>query len=195
MKRFKSNVLASTTLAALCASASASPIATFTPSALPGSSELPFQADFIAGTTSELITETSATTLSGSGWVQMIAFTNGGNHVFNTGLDATYQLYLTFTFTDALASGTMLGSGSTYSLTNLNFQVYADPGMNTTFTQADAATNTGATVNGTTGDDILLGEAAYGGAVNGVAGFDSGGGAYLNALEGFELCTGMAPRP
>jgi hypothetical protein len=193
MKSMALNGLAGAALLALCATASASPVFTVTPTALPPpSTELPFQADFIAGTTSELLTATSATTAAGSGWVQLSSFTNAGTTIFGSrsGLDFTYQLYLKFSFTDTLTSGTLFAPGSSYNLTNLNFMVYADPNLNTTFTQADAPTNTAATVNGVTADDILLGEAAFGGAVNGVAGFDSGFGAFINAQQMFALCTG-----
>jgi len=187
MKFSKLNVLASAALAAMCITAQASPLFTVTPTALPGSSAGSFQADFISGVSSELLQATSATTVQGSGWVQFTGFTNNGNVVLGTGLLGTYQLYLKFNFTDTLASGTLFGANSSYNLTTLNFQVFADPGVNTTFTQANATTLTQATVGGTTGDDILLGE---GGILTGVAGFDSLGGAFLNAINSFALCTG-----
>ena len=189
MKLLKSNMFAAAALAALCASAGASPLFQITPSALPGTSKAPFNADFIAGTSSELITQTSATTFSGTGWVQYSSFTNGGNAVLpgTSGLGVSYQLYLTFDFTDTLASGTAYGSNSTYNINTLNFKVYADPNVNTSFTQASAGTLTNATVGGTTADDILLGDGAL---VTGTAGFDALGGAFINAINSFGLCTG-----
>jgi hypothetical protein len=186
---FKSNLFTAVALAALCASAGASPLFQVTPSALPGTSKAPFNADFISGTSSELITATSATTFSGTGWVQFSSFTNGGTAVLpgTSGLGVTYQLYLTFDFTDTLTSGTAYAANSGYTINTLNFKVYADPNVNTTFTQADASTLTNATVGGTTSDDILLGDGSL---VSGVAGFDSLGGAFLNAIDNFGLCTG-----
>jgi hypothetical protein len=189
VKFFKLNALAGVALAALCASASASPLFQITPTALGGATTaLPFWADFIAGTSSELITQTSATTFSGTGWVQYSSFTNNGNAVdpVDSGLGVTYRLYLTFSFTDTLASGTAFGANSTYNINTLDFKVYADPNKNTTFQQADASTSTSATVTGTTSDDILLGDGAI---VSGTAGFDALGGAYINAINTFALCT------
>ena len=190
VKFFKLNMFAGVALAALCATAGASPLFQVTPTALGGATTAaPFYADFIAGTSSELITATSATTFSGSGWVQYSSFTNAGNTILpgTSGLDVTYQLYLTFSFTDTLASGTAYGANSTYNINTLNFKVYADPNVNTTFTQANATTLTNATVGGTTSDDILLGDGSI---VSGTAGFDALGGAYINAINTFGLCTG-----
>lgn len=185
----KSNVLTGVALAALCASAGAVPVFQVTPSALPGTPNAPFTADFISGFSSELIHEDTPSTFSGAGWVQFQSFKNGATAVLpgTSGLGNTYQLYLTFAFTDTLTSGTALSPGSGYTLNTLTFKVYADPTVNTTFTGADATTVTGATVGGTTSDDILLGDGSL---VTGTAGFDSLGGAFLNAIDNFALCTG-----
>jgi len=189
MKFSKLNVLVSAALAAMCVTAQAAPLFTVTPTALPGSSAGSFQADFISGTTSELLQSNGVDTVQGTGWVRFTDFQNNGNGVLpgDSGLGVTYKLYLKFTIVDTLTSGSLFAANSTYNLTTLNFQVFADPGLNTSFTQANATSLTQATVGGTTGDDILLGEGSI---LSGVAGFDSLGGAFINAINGFALCTG-----
>jgi len=150
------------------------------PSAL-GSPAPVFTANQIAGTSSELLT-TSGNTHSGSGWLQMSAFALNGNPVFNTGLGSNYLLYITFDLTDKYRAGT--GSGintpnSINDLTSLNFNFWVDKNMDNTYTNANAATATGATVSNT-GDDLLL---ASGSLVKGVAGFNDLLGAHLNSEQ------------
>ncbi len=194
--KFKLNAFASLALVALCASAGAAPVFTVTPSALGGASagESSFQSDFIEGTSSELLHALSSTQASGSGWIDLTAFDHPGGGAYDagdTGLGVSYRLYITFSFTDSLTSGTLFGAGSTYNVDTLTFKVYADPTRNTTFTQANATTSTEATVGGTTSDDILLGDGsiiAGSAGINSVAGAISG--AFLNATDTFNLCTG-----
>jgi hypothetical protein len=154
------------------------------PSAL-GSPAPVFTANQIAGTSSELLT-TSGNTHSGSGWLQMSAFALNGNPVFNTGLGSNYLLYITFDLTDKYRAGT--GSGintpnSINDLTSLNFNFWVDKNMDNTYTNANAATATGATV-GNTGDDLLL---ASGSLIKGVAGFNDLLGAHLNSEQTFNV--------
>jgi hypothetical protein len=154
------------------------------PSAL-GSPSPTFTPNQISGTSSELLT-TSGNTHSGSGWLQLSAFALNGSPVFNTGLGTNYLLYITFDLTDKYRAGT--GSGintknSINDLTSLNFQFWVDKNMNNTYTNANAATATGATV-GNTGDDLLL---ASGSLIKGVAGFNDLLGAHLNSEQTFDV--------
>lgn len=154
------------------------------PSAL-GSPAPTFTANQISGTSSELLT-TTGTGHTGSGWLQLSAFALNGNPVFNTGLGTNYLLYITFDLTDTYRAGT--GSGintpnSVNDLTSLNFSFWVDPNMDNAYTNANAATATGATVSNT-GDDLLL---ASGSLIKGVAGFNDLLGAHLNSEQTFNV--------
>jgi PEP-CTERM motif len=192
----RKNILVAATGAALvmglASQASAAPVFTIDPNAIPGNvfAINPFNADFVSGTTSELLTISSPTTMTGSGWAQFTSYSLGASLVSSlvSGLGKVdYGLYLTFSLADTLVSGSMGGANSVQNLTLLDFVLKADPGLNTTFTNANATTSTNATVGGTTADDIVL---ATGSLITGVAGFDSLGGAYVNAINSFAVCTG-----
>ena len=162
----------------------AAPIFTVDPSAL-GSGAPTFTANQISGTSSELLT-TTGNTHSGSGWLQLSAFALNGSPKFNTGLGSDYLLYITFDLTDKYRAGT--GSGintpnSINDLTSLNFQFWVDPNMDNSYTNANAASATAATV-GNTGDDMLL---ASGSLITGVAGFNDLLGAHLNSKQTFNV--------
>ena len=173
--------------------ASAAPgVFTIDPSAIPGNvfANTPFQADFVHGLTSELLTITSPNTLSGSGWAQFTSYSLGPNTVgaLTSGLGGVdYGLYLTFDLAGTNVSGSIGSANSVQQLTQLDFKVWADPNLNTTFVNANANTITNATVGGTTADDIVL---ASGNLITGLAGFDALGGAYVNAIDTFAVCTG-----
>lgn len=156
------------------------------PNAIPGTTgKAPFTADFISGTTSELLHLTSTTT-TGSGYLQFTGFSLDSNAIFGntTGLGNTYGGYIKF----QLATG-VFQTGVTVPITTLNFQIYADPNLNTSFTQASVIGNVGteATVGGVTSDDLLLG---FGTLITGIAGVDPLGGVFVNSLENFFLCSG-----
>ena len=193
MKFAKLNTLACAAVLALCASqASAIGVFTINPNAIPGNAFAisPFQATSLSGNTSELL-HLSGNNATASGWAQFSSFSNGATQIGSlvTGLGGVdYGLYLTFQLADTLVSGTAGALNSIYSLTQLDFQVWADKDLNTTFTLADASTALEATVNGTKTDDIFL---AAGSLQGGVAGFDSFGGAYINAINSFAVCTGV----
>lgn len=168
--------------------ASAAPVFTVDP---PGATP-PFNADFINGASSELLTgnATAGTLTATSGWLNFTGFSNGGVPVLpgTSGLGVNYQLYLTFNLVANYAGGAPFGTaGSNYTLSSLNFSVYRDDNIGnanqTTFTQAatpipGTPPGTQATV-GNAGDDILLGSGSL---VSGVAGFDAQFGAFLNSL-------------
>lgn len=177
------------------ASAFAAPVPQFTlaPSALGGDSttQANFTADHIDVTSSELLHTDMMGGHTGSGWAQINGFDLNSIPLspLKTGLLMNYDLYLTYTLADVAGTGTTNAAGSTNNLTKLNFQFWADPNMDTAFTAANVTDTaaTEATVDGGTGDDILL---AYGGLINGVAGFDALGGAFLNSIESFAVCQG-----
>lgn len=183
----KSAVIGVTVAMGFASYAYAAPVFTIDPSAIPGTSGTPKDADFVTGNSSDLITITGATTAAASGWVNFGTYTLDGNLVLGTGLANTYQEYVTFSLTDHLTSGTIGGANSTYALDSLSFTWYVDPNLNTTFQNANASTSTPATAIGTTADDIVL---ATGSLVVGTAGFDSLGGAFLNSTVSFAVCTG-----
>lgn len=170
----------------MASQASAAPVFTVDPPGAPGT----FNADFINGFSSELLTgnATTGTLTATSGWLQMTGFSNAGNAVLpgvsRVGVDS--QLYLTFNLVANYSGGAAFGTpGSNYNLSALNFSVYRNDfalgDTQTSFTQANANTNTNATVSDTGTADVLLGTGSLVPG-NGVAGFDNGNGAFLNAL-------------
>jgi hypothetical protein len=175
----------------------AAPTFTINPLAIPvgtsprSAGETQFQATFINGVSSEqlvLAGNTASTPAGTTGWLAFNGFTNNGQPVGAgvTGITVDYNLYALFTLSATLASGTGGTSpNSTYTLNSLNFQVFADPNTDNTFTNATTATP--ATV-GNRGDDILL---ATGSLLQGTAGFNSLGGAFINSITTFSVCTGV----
>lgn len=180
-------------------SAFAAPAFTVNPNALLGGSLFSnFTADFISGTSSELLAlDPTTQTASGSGWVQFTSFSNGSTVIGSgtSGLNfefasiTGYKLYLTFDLKDTYNAGNSTGAfgaaGSSYDLTQLDFKVWLDTGYDTTFTNASVAgaTPVGATVSTGTAD-ILLGT---GGLIAGTASFNSQGGVGQNATATFSL--------
>jgi hypothetical protein len=152
-----------------------------------------FTADHIVGNSSELLHTDASGGHTGKGWMQISAFNNEGSPLdpTDTGLLIDYKLYLTYELADVNTTGNPNSPLSSNTLTKLDFKFWVDPTKNTTFTKANldatAHTSNEALVGGTTSDDILL---AYGNLVHGVAGFDSLGGAFLNSIQTFAVCTG-----
>lgn len=174
-------------LALSAGSASAVPTFTIDSGAITGTTQLK-TGDKFSGTSSELLHST-ATGHTGSGWLQISTMDLLGSAVKGFGsVLGSYGLYVTFDLVDTyVGGGTGINTaGSVNQLTLLNFKVWADPLNNNTFTQANASTSTEATVSGTS-DDILLG---FGSLLTGLTGFNSLGGAYINAINSFALCTG-----
>ena len=171
---------------AFASGAYASPVFTVDPSGL-GKSQTAFNADFINGNSSELLVgnATAGTLTATSGWLNLTSFSLAGTPVLpgTSGDGVSYQLYVTFDLAAQLASGTFGAANSTYNLTSLNFQVWFDGGLDSSFNQANAATNTAATVTTGTADTLL----GSGSLISGVAGFDAQFGAFLNSLTTFAL--------
>jgi hypothetical protein len=171
--------------------AMAAPQFTIDLAAVLGGSSQEISGDFFVGSSTEMLT-TSGNNHSGSGWMQIASLTKDAvtQEGFGTYGSAPLNLYVTFTLKDTLASGTMNAAGSTYNVTELNFLFWADPTKNTTLTKASIAldgTASSASIGGTTSDDILLG---FGSLITGTAGLTNQGGAYLNSINAFGLCTG-----
>lgn len=140
----------------------------------------------MSGTSSELLhTNAAGTGHSGSGWLQVLGFSMNGNPVFNTGLGSNYLLYITFDLADVYKSGGtgINTAGSFNTLTQLDFKFWADTGMDNKYTNANAATNTEATV-ANTGEDVLLGTGSL---ISGEASFNEQFGAALNSIQSFLL--------
>lgn len=188
MKRFnfgKRVVMAASGVAlALCmASAQAVPQFTINPAALGlGGPPGPITADAIGGTSSELL-HTSGNTHSGSGWLSYSSFRlNSANLAANvTGLNFFYGIYVKFTLKDVVTTGTINTPNSVNTLTELNFEMFADPGNANVFTAA--TTSSEATISGE-GDDIRLG---FGELISGTSSFNALFGAALNANTTFNL--------
>lgn len=107
---------------------------------------------------------------------------------FGDGASNAYQLYVTFQLDAKLLTGTNGRPGSTYSLSQLDYQIWADPTNNTSFTLADAATNTEASFSDGGNDKVLLG---FGGLLAGTASINPLVGIGLNAINYFALCNGV----
>ena len=196
MKKVATAAMATVAVLAMSAgSASAAPLFTINPNAIPGNvfATAPFNATVFGGTSSELVHLTSATTGLASGWVQLNSASNGPTVVgpLVTGLGVDYGLYIKFDLATLLLTGTNGGLGSSYALTKLDFKVWADKDLNTSFVNASSAgPGTEATVGGTTADDILL---AFGSIVpgQGTANITLLAGAALNAIDTFAVCNGV----
>lgn len=171
-------------------SAVAAPAFTIDLAAVIGGPSQQFTGDFFSGTSTEML-ETVGNTHSGSGWMQVSGLSsNAVTQVpFGTNAFSPFNMYITFTLEDHLVSGTINAPGSVYALDVLNFQLWADPTKDTTLTSASvtAGVASPATVGGNTGNDNLLG---FGSLITGVAGLSALGGASLNSINTFALCTG-----
>jgi len=141
---------------------------TVNPNSIPGTSGFStFSADSLSGVSSgQILLNGTTQTAIETGYVSFTSFNFEGSALssFVTGLtvppaippttDAYYGLYLTFDLTASLKTGTFGATGSTYTLDSLNITMYADPDLNTTFTQA-TLTNA-ASVGGVTTEDFIL---------------------------------------
>jgi hypothetical protein len=156
----------------IASSAQAVPTFTVSPTGI-GGSGANFNAQSIFGVSSELLHFTP-TGHVGNGFIHYGFFNSGSTFKFFNG----YDLYVQFQLVDTYGTPENV-------LTTLNFQMYADSGLNNVYTNAggDGTVGTEASITGTAGD-LLLGSGAL---VNGVAAFNSAGGAALNANTTFNL--------
>jgi hypothetical protein len=191
MKTFKLKGLAVALGAALtfgvASQAMAVPTFTIDFSAINGGAQDLVVGDKFAGSSSELLT-TVGNTHTGTGWLNFSALDLGGVAQRGFGNLGTFGLYVTFSLTDTLASGIINTPGSVSNLTSLNYTVLADPTKNNSYIPASSAgAGTNATVVDTTLNDIVL---ANGSLIVGTAGISALGGAFLNSIETFAVCTG-----
>ena len=148
-----------------------------------------FTADTLSGVSTELLTA-GPTGTTGSGYLLFTAATLNGTPVY-TGFSqqgnptpGQYNLYVTFSLSDT-GTGAI---GQQNTVKTLDFQFYIDTQRDDTFTPATAGLNSSsqATISGGANDTLL----AYGSLISGVDGFDTMGGAYLNSMETFNICSG-----
>jgi len=151
--KMKNGLLAAALVAAVgiaSSTAHAYPAFTVDASAYTGESTV-FSADKIVGDFREMITFTSPGTFETSiRWIvgQFVDVAGGGGTVLGTGVANDYSIYGLFQ-----ASGTF--SGGVFTLTPGNtFNLYIDPGLNTTFT--DPSSGASYFTTGSDSDDKLL---------------------------------------
>lgn len=149
----------------------------------------PFNADQMLGNASTLLTTTSATTATGSGWINMTSFTLNNTPILagasgiNLGGANSYALYVTFDLASTLTQGTINNPNSQGDLTALNYTLWADVGSDSVFTAADASSAIAATV-AQNGADTILGTGSL---ISGVNGINNLGGAFLNSITTVSL--------
>jgi len=146
-----------------------------------------FQADFITGNSSTLVTlNANQTTAAGSGWVNFSAFADNGSNVLAnvSGLNSDWQMWAQFTYTLSLTSGTYGTTNSIYNVTSLHADFWVDPSIAsaTTFT---SATNAGGAASVTHGADSFI--VATADLFQGVANINALGGTGFNSTNDFHL--------
>jgi len=208
MKAVKNALIATASAGALFAllgttAASATPIFTIAPDAIPGiTGYSPVQESDIAVSSDSTIVQTNSTTQTETGWAEVTGFSNNGAlaSFLTTGqfqetndgiqhIPDTYGLYFKYTavvngitgFT-AGQIGTIAPGGFTYSLT-------ADVTDNDIFHAGSTGPSpTNPSVTDTGGNDIVLAE---GTSISGSAGFQASTGApTINAVTQFIICDG-----
>jgi hypothetical protein len=169
--------------------ASAVPIYTVDPArafgAVGGPHPGPFQADFVFGNLSTLVTlDPVGLTLRGAGWINLVSFANNNNEVFasTSGLNSNWQMWAELTYNSQLISGPYAQPSSLYNLTNLTATFWVDPSIATP-TRFTAASNAGGAATADHGTDAFqIGSAAL---VEGLLSINSSGGASLNSTQDF----------
>lgn len=192
-KKIIATILGGLGLLGMTSQASALNLFTVNPGSINGgafgglAANTPFIASSMSGTSSGLITLVSGTqTASEQGWLQLASFYNGPTAIdaIDSGLSGiSYDLWVSFSLTAQLLSGTFGANGSTYTLTSLSFTMYADPSNNTVFAAATLVANPTFTDNSPIDDYFAI---AYGSLVSATATINNGGVA-LNALTDFAL--------
>jgi len=164
--------------------AAAAPLFQVNPNAIPGTvAGSVFEADFISGISSALVEKTGGTTYSSTGWVQFNGFSNNGTVIQGNVHRATFDYNLYALFTQTFTCPGALGVGVSCAITSANFDVYADPGADSLFTNATLAAT--ASVSDVDGDDFLLANANT--VYSGSAGLNAQGGAFQNVNTNFAL--------
>lgn len=194
--KFKPRALVAAAATALFAGvasqAAAAPQFTIDVSAITGAStpEL-YTGDYFSGTSTELL-EAVGNTHTGSGWLEIASLSDGAVTQVGFGgyAGAAAHLYVTFNLESTLTSGTINAPGSTYTLTTLDFILWADPSKDTVLTAASVNPATPTDVNDVSGDDYALGFGQLISGAAGLTGLQGGVGAYLNSINTFAVCNG-----
>ncbi len=152
-----------------------------------GSHPGPFQANFITGNSSTLVSlNDSHVTATGSGWVNFSAFADDGSTVLGyvSGLNNNWQMWAEFSYTLALTSGTYASPTSTYNVTSLHANFWVDPSIvtPTIFTQATPGGAAATVIHGA--DSFQFANADL---VTGVADINSLGGTVFSSTTDFKL--------
>lgn len=191
-KRLLASVVGALATAAISSAAMALPTFTVNPLGLPPGTSAPlgtehsFVADSLNGGSSELVVFSNPNDFTANGYIQFNAFSLNSNTVLPaiTGINLDYVLYAKFQLAGTLISGPGgAAAGSTFNLTQADFQLFADPDTTTTFTAATSAGGA-ATVNDIGTADLEIGA---GHLLAGTAGIDLLGGAFINANDTFSL--------
>lgn len=187
LNKYARTILASAVLAlgtGAASTAMAGQIFTVDPTSIAGTGST-FDADFVSGFSSALVTSLGGGTYKSEGWVNYTSFSNGGLAVLpgqsRVGVD--YSLFATFTQTFTCPGA--LGVGVSCAVTAIDLKLYADVGFGNTFINAALLGSTAASVTDGGAVDILLGSANT--VVAGVAGLDALGGAFENVNTNFNL--------
>jgi hypothetical protein len=165
--------------------------------AVGGPHQGPFQADFITGNSSTLVTTSGSPTAHGAGWVNLSSFVNAGSNVLATtsGLNNSWQMWAEFSYDVSLTGGAYAKPGSTYNVTNLNVAFWADPSIATP-TRFTSASNSGEAATVAHGVDAFqIGSANL---IVGVANINTLGGTSFNSTNNFLLNdagTSLFPNP
>ena len=172
------------------ASAAAFPPFTVDPNAAFGAVGGPhpgaFQADFITGNSSTLVTTPGGGIATGSGWVNFSAFVDAGSNVLATvsGLNSNWQMWAEFTYDVSLTSGPYAQPGSTYNVTDLHVTFWVDPSI-ATATTFTSASNVGGAATVTHGADAF--QIATADLIVGTANINALGGTGFNSTNSFNL--------
>ncbi|HEX8875032.1 MAG TPA: flocculation-associated PEP-CTERM protein PepA [Nitrosospira sp.] len=153
-----------------------------------GSHPGPFDADFVIGNSSTLVTlnNPGANQSHGEGWVNFSAFSLGGSTLLSTvtGLNANWQMWAEFRYDLTLTSGAYTQPGSTYTVNALQVDFWVDPSVATptTFISATNAGGAASVVHGA--DSFMIATADL---IVGVANLNALGGTGFNSTNVFTL--------
>lgn len=146
-----------------------------------------FQADFILGNSSTLVTLNGGqTTAAGEGWVNFSAFSDNGSAVLAgvSGLNNDWQMWAQFSYTLTLTSGTYGTTNSTYAVTALHADFWVDPSIASATTFISATDAGGAASVNHGADSFMIASADL---YQGVANINALGGTGFNSTNAFTL--------
>ena len=189
-KNFYAAGLAAALSLGFATQASAVGIYQVTPSVL-GGPATPFEANFVNGNSSSLLTlNAGLQTISGAGWVNLNSFALNNIAIApgDSGLGVSYEMWATYSYTTQLISGTYAAPGSTYDVTSLHVDLWGAPTLGTSFTPANAATATAASVTPALGVQLLgEGDLINVPGLDNIAAFTTAGGTAFNSTTDFAL--------